>query len=383
MAYEMKGAMMDSEGTDEMGVALGLVWPLRLFATVYTIDASNRIGLQQESIWGNGYRKEEHHCPFTLFRYLCTSERVAGLRCRTHGALTPHATYIAMTMQRCNPANEDNQNPISLPSNYTKYLVVHDVVAQSACNAAVGLEGLGLPSLTLLSRSTSRTRAPLRDLRSLLGALMPVSFALTLRARQAHLTVLLAVHILHVLVAILLLRSTLSQHPIPLSTHLPPRFPLRTIDQTLHHLTHLTHDILIILDPKVIPVLRRTALPRLQRTNVGVQILACLVDARNVGGRPARSAIGVARVVDDEVVRAGCAAHEVVKRGVPELGRAGGGVLGVGAVLVLVVIARVGAGVGGEVAGRDGDHVGIRGAVAVGVRRRSRAMVARRRCMAS
>jgi hypothetical protein len=65
------------------------------------------------------------------------------------------------------------------------------------------------------------------------------------------------------------------------------------------------------------------------------------------------------------------------------LGRAGGGVLGVGAVLVLVVIARVGAGVGGEVAGRDGDHVGIRGAVAVGVRRRSRAMVARRRCMAS
>jgi hypothetical protein len=39
---------MKAEGMGEMGVELGLEWPLHLFATVYTIDVSNRIGLQQE-----------------------------------------------------------------------------------------------------------------------------------------------------------------------------------------------------------------------------------------------------------------------------------------------------------------------------------------------
>jgi hypothetical protein len=89
MAYEMKRAMMHSEGTDEMGVALGLEWPLRLFATVYTIDVSNRNGLQQEGICGNGYRKEKHPCPFKLFRYMCTSERVAGLQCGIQWSISP------------------------------------------------------------------------------------------------------------------------------------------------------------------------------------------------------------------------------------------------------------------------------------------------------
>jgi hypothetical protein len=211
-----------------------------------------------------------------------------------------------------NPRNEANEIPIFLSSDYTERLVVQDVLAQSACNDfTVRSIGLVLSRLTL-SRTISPSNA-FRGLLLLLRARTPVSFALMFHTLQSHLTMLLF--------AILLVLALVSTRP---QTNFPFHLRLRRVNHTQHLRTQRTHLILILLNRKVIPIRRATALPRFQAADVGVQMLACGVHEGDGGCGPARSALGVAGVVDDEVVGAGCAAYQGVEGGVPELGRRAG-----------------------------------------------------------